>query len=144
LPLAGWLTLPRILEKNRYSSQRLLAHADPSSQVVSTGRTLSCLRLRELCGRRSREASDDRQIAARSSRIYDTRRKKRRATLTQTSVGLDPAGELAFGPAGFAPSVDPDVVRRLHDVGDVSLGVSLKKKEKKRRAGLSRNPLCHW
>lgn len=49
--------------------------------------------------------------------------------LTQASVGLDPAGELALGPSGLAPSADSNVVRRLDDVGDVSFRVSLEKEE---------------
>lgn len=52
--------------------------------------------------------------------------------LTQASVGLHPAGELALGPSGLAPSANSDVVRRLDDIGDVSLRVSLEEtKEKK-------------
>lgn len=45
---------------------------------------------------------------------------------TKTPVRLDPARQFAFGPSRFVPTTDPHVVRRLYDVGDVSLRVSLK------------------
>lgn len=61
--------------------------------------------------------------------IYSGRKKQRQIALTQASVRLYPAGQLALGSTGFTPSVDSDVVRRLHDVGDVSLRVSLKENQ---------------
>lgn len=44
---------------------------------------------------------------------------------TETSVRLDPTWQFAFSSAWLAPAVNPHVMRRFHDIGDVSLRISL-------------------